>query len=57
MARDPRLTALRRPTSIPVHDDGDVTRQAIPVNGGQQTLIGTAWGYDFCEISKHCFYY
>jgi hypothetical protein len=53
MARDARLTALRRPTPVAVHDNGYVARQARPVNLRQQRLVARAALDYICEVREH----
>ena len=46
---DARLSALRGPAAVAVHDDRDVPRQTIPRNRRKQPLVATAFLNHFCE--------
>jgi hypothetical protein len=48
-----RLASLCRPTSVAVHDDGDVTRQTIPGDSGEQRLFSCSFLNYTSEVCEH----
>jgi hypothetical protein len=44
VALDPRQAALARPTTVAVHDDGNVAGQGILLKAIENLSLGGAWG-------------
>jgi hypothetical protein len=53
MSGNSRLASLRGPTTVAVHDDGDVPRETIPRNHRKQPLVATARLDNIFEIREH----
>jgi hypothetical protein len=53
VTEDPRLPELLCPSTVAVHDDGDVTRQTRKIDRCKQLRVDRVGLYDFSEMIAH----